>query len=206
MSTSVDSAPTKGGKVRGPYAKTAEVRQKIIEVCIEAFGASGFHGATMKDIAKRAGISQTGLMHHFPTKADLLIGVLQERARQETRVHIESGPIQLISSQSRVIADNSRRPGIIQLHSIISSEATAEDHPAHEIYRARYDYLRQKLTAEFAELEELGRLRVQVAPNILADLFVATLDGLQVQWLYNRTAVDIQRDFQAFLGAVIRED
>jgi AcrR family transcriptional regulator len=202
----MSSGAAKGGKVRGPYAKTAEVRQKILEVCIEAFGSSGFHGATMKDIAKRAGISQTGLMHHFPTKADLLIGVLQERANQEAQMLVESGRLRLIPSQGKVIADNSRRPGIIQLHSMISSEATADDHPAHEIYRTRYDELRQKLTTEFAELEELGRLRVQISPEVLADLYIAILDGLQVQWLYNRAAVDMQRDFRAFLGAVLRED
>ena len=53
------------GKGRGQYAKTAAVRQRIIESCVDAFSQTGFHGATMKDIARRAGISQTGLLHHF---------------------------------------------------------------------------------------------------------------------------------------------
>ncbi|MEH0421386.1 hypothetical protein [Streptomyces sp. B21-083] len=38
---------------RGSYAKTAEVRQKILDACVEAFGAGGFHGATMKGTPRK---------------------------------------------------------------------------------------------------------------------------------------------------------
>ena len=202
---SVAEGAKETGRVRGPYAKTAEVRRKILEVCIEAFGSSGFHGATMKDIARRAGISQSGLAHHFPTKADLLIGVLQERAEQEARVIYGAARFPLISRQHANIVDNEHRAGLIQLHSIISSEATSPEHPAHLIYRGRYDNLRQELTREFAELRELGRLRVDTTPEVLADLFVAVIDGLQVQWLYNAEAVSMSRDFREFLKLVVTD-
>jgi AcrR family transcriptional regulator len=205
MSASVASPADGVKKVRGPYAKSAEVRRKILEVCIEAFGSSGFHGATMKDIAQRAGISQTGLIHHFPTKADLLIGVLQERAEQEARMVRAETRYPVISTQSMIIDDNRRRPGLIQLHSMISTEATAVEHPAHSLYRNRYDSFRSELVREFTELGELGRLRVETAPEILADLFIAVLDGLQVQWLYNPDAVDMSRDFEEFLKTVLRD-
>jgi AcrR family transcriptional regulator len=191
--------------LRGPYAKTGEVRRRILEVCIEAFGSLGFHGTTMKDIARRAGISQTGLLHHFPTKADLLIGVLQERAEQEARIVLSGDRFPLISAQTRVISDNERRAGLIQLHSTISTEATAPGHPAHAIYKGRYDSLRLQLTREFSELAKLNRLRVETAPHVLADLYVAVIDGLQVQWLYDPSAVDISVRFRAFLQTVLKD-
>ena len=188
---------------RGAYAKTAEVRQKILDACIEAFGAGGFHGATMKEIAERAGISQTGLLHHFDSKAELLVEVLAAHERETAAIVREADDLDVLQTQLRVAHANETRPGLIQLHSIISSEATVSEHPAHELYRARYDSLRLHLTRIFAELRGRGRLKVDTKPDVLANLLVAVIDGLQIQWLYNPGAVDISTGIEAFLEGVV---
>lgn len=55
---------------------------------LEAFVEVGYHGATIRDVAQRAGLSIAGVYHHWPTKQDLLVALLnmtmddlQERCR-----------------------------------------------------------------------------------------------------------------------------
>jgi AcrR family transcriptional regulator len=60
----------------------------IFAAALEAFGASGFNGASMRDIATRAGTSLSNLYNYVPAKADLLAGVLK-RANDDLRASLE---------------------------------------------------------------------------------------------------------------------
>lgn len=91
----------------------------------------------MKDIAERAGISRTGLLHHFGGKAELLVEVLAAHERETAAIVREADDLDVLRTQLRVTQANEARPGLIQLHSIISSEATADGHRAHELHQAR---------------------------------------------------------------------
>lgn len=176
----------------------------MLDVCIEAFGETGFNGTTMRDIANRAGISQTGLMHHFPNKGDLLIEVLKARDAQMARLADQGGREGFLEAQLRVVEDNEHRPGLVQLHTLIAAEATNDDHPAHDLYRQRYDDLRLYLEVVFDELRAEGRVLVDSESRDLANAFVGVLDGLQLQWAYNREAVDVAAGLRSYLRAVVR--
>ena len=43
---------------------------------LEAFVELGYHGASIRDIAQRAGLSVPGIYHHWPTKQHLLVALL----------------------------------------------------------------------------------------------------------------------------------
>ncbi|GAA5060833.1 helix-turn-helix domain-containing protein [Nocardia callitridis] len=43
---------------------------------LEAFVELGYHGATIRDVAERAGLSVAGVYHHWPTKQHLLVALL----------------------------------------------------------------------------------------------------------------------------------
>jgi len=48
----------------------------ILAAGTEVFSREGFHGASIRDIAKRAGLSTASLYHHFGSKQDLLYRIL----------------------------------------------------------------------------------------------------------------------------------
>jgi AcrR family transcriptional regulator len=58
-----------------------ERRETVLEVGMTAFAERGFLGTPTTEIAKAAGISQAYLFRLFPTKADLVVAVV-ERANQ----------------------------------------------------------------------------------------------------------------------------
>jgi TetR/AcrR family transcriptional regulator len=54
-----------------PVYPPADARNAIMEAAVTQFAERGFHGATMRDIAERAGVSQGLLHHHFGNKEGL---------------------------------------------------------------------------------------------------------------------------------------
>src|SRR3954447_16016555 len=65
-------------------------RERILRAAMELFAAQGFRGASLDAVAARVGITRQGVLHYFPSKGLLLLGVLDlrdedERARVEQR-------------------------------------------------------------------------------------------------------------------------
>ena len=64
---------------RGEYAKSAGRRQEIVAAALEVFSEAGYHKGSIRDVADRAGLSQAGVLHHYPSKTLLLQAVLDWR-------------------------------------------------------------------------------------------------------------------------------
>ena len=64
-------------KERGPYAGGLARRQKILDTTVALLGEVGYYGLSMRDIARRVGISHPGVIYHFPTKEALLAAVIE---------------------------------------------------------------------------------------------------------------------------------
>lgn len=54
------------------------VRQLLLEVAADLCVEKGAAGLTLDAAAAAAGVSKGGLLHHFPSKADLLFGLLDD--------------------------------------------------------------------------------------------------------------------------------
>src|SRR3954454_19632091 len=50
----------------------------ILRAAVEVMGEDGYEGASMRDMAGRAGVSVAALYHHFPSKLALLREFLDE--------------------------------------------------------------------------------------------------------------------------------
>jgi AcrR family transcriptional regulator len=187
---------------RGPYAKTAGVRKRIIAACLEVFSESGYHATTLKAVAERSGISQRGLVHHFRDKEELLAAVLEARDEATSLGHPGLGDVRGAAEMLRVHLDTLQQREVLELHSVLSGEAISRDHPAHAYYRNRYTHLRLYLAASFDALREAGRLGSPADSGTLASMVVALMDGLQVQWLYDPDSVDMERALNLFFDSI----
>lgn len=192
------------------YAKTAEVRRSIVDACLAAFGESGFHGASMAEISRRAGISHTGLLHHFPRKENLLTAVLDRQDQHSAeflRVHDvldeEADPLEVLYGLTTTLIARDQQIGLVELGAVLTGEATAPGHPAHGYFRRRYRNVRSFMTRLFLRLERDGRVRSPLPADALASLLIAVMDGLHTQWLFDRDAVDVDRAVSEFLATIV---
>ncbi|MGF6824576.1 AcrR family transcriptional regulator [Microbacterium sp. ZKA21] len=190
---------------RGPYAKTAAVRQRILEAGMQCFAQVGYFATSLNDIADRAGISRRGLGHHFKSKEELLTEVLDQRQDEDAELIRHTTGLDSLAAVLTVSTLNTERPGLIQLYSLLRADATATEHPAHDHHRLQYDRLRQYLVRAFDEVRAAGQLASDEDSGTLASTYLALMDGLQIQWLYNRENTDIDRVLRSYLRSVIPE-
>jgi AcrR family transcriptional regulator len=52
-------------------------REKILEVAEARFAQRGFAGVGMREVALAAGLGKSSLFHHFPTKVELYVAVIE---------------------------------------------------------------------------------------------------------------------------------
>jgi AcrR family transcriptional regulator len=57
--------------------RSTETRALLIHAAVELLQSSGFASATTARVAAHAGLTTGALHHHFPTKGDLMFGVLE---------------------------------------------------------------------------------------------------------------------------------
>jgi AcrR family transcriptional regulator len=176
-------------------------RKRILSTAIEVFGEQGYRGTSLREIARRVGISDAGLLHHFGTKTGLLAATIAERDEldRERREHSEASGVTFVDTMRDQVSRNAHSPGLVALHVVLSAEATDPQHPAHESFRERYRHLRHQDDLAFARLQEDGRLRADLDPRRVGQLVTAMMDGLQLQWLLDPEQVDMVGLFEDFL-------
>ncbi len=161
---------------RGPYAKTAERRRTILATALEVFAESGFRGASIREIASRVGMTDTGVLHHFGGKGKLLLEVVKQKEDEDSEA--------LKDPYLRdLVAKNSTRGGTVRLFTRLSAEATDPEHPAHVHFVDRYARVRASISERLARDAAEGKIPSTVDPELAARIMMAVMDGLQIQWL-----------------------
>ncbi|KJL19264.1 TetR/AcrR family transcriptional regulator [Microbacterium foliorum] len=195
-------------KPRGEYAKTRAKRAAILDAALDVFADSGYHSGSLRDVAERVGMSEAGLLHHFPNKPALLAAVLDRRDQHTlewVRMAEGNGEVTLSGLVTTAVR-NSTVPGIVELYCILSAEGTKPGHPAHEYFVTRYDVARTNLRRAFEDLQRQGRMRPGVTSQGAAVATLAMMDGLQVQWLLNPDVVDMAEELSRFFRAFVDID
>lgn len=203
MTTSPDVRVVR--KPRGEYAKTRARKTAILEAALEVFAQSGYRSGSLRDVAIRVGISEAGLLHHFPNKVKLLEAVLEHRDELSRRIVDLDAPdgADTLRGLVDLAGYNASVPGVVELYCTLSAEATASDHPAHEYFLRRYDSTRSKIAGAFERLDADGRLTMPVDSVRAAVSTIALMDGLQLQWLLHPDIVDMPRELSGFFEALV---
>lgn len=191
------------------YPKGERRRAQIIEAAFTAFGTVGYRNASMLQLAAACGVSRAGLLHHFPTKESLLEAVLEQRERRDDERFFGTGEatrdgLEYFASMLRLVAHNQDHPGIVSLFALLSSEASAPDHPAHPYFVARYERARCAMQSAIDDLAHRGLLRPHVDPVGLSVDLLALIDGLQIQWLLSPHDIDMPERLRARLRDIIK--
>jgi AcrR family transcriptional regulator len=187
--------------VTGGYLKGRIRREDIVTAAITMYGETGYHSSSLREIARRVGITHAGLLYYFPTKEALLAAVLERRDAEDVERERLSVPPGLDALRHLVglAAHNVRHPGIVDLYSRLAAEAVAADHPAHAYFERHYKLARGYAVDSFRVLAAGGGLRAGVDPEWAGLSLIALMDGLQVQWLSNPEAVDLVATVHRFV-------
>src|SRR5205823_12845827 len=83
MALSATAAPR-----RAQAERRAETRGRLLDATLECLAELGYAGTTATEVVRRAGLSRGAQVHHFPTKAELVVAAVEhlfQRRHEEFR-------------------------------------------------------------------------------------------------------------------------
>ncbi|HUQ56026.1 TetR/AcrR family transcriptional regulator [Lentzea sp.] len=187
-------------------ASGEESRAKAVAAATELFALAGYKGTSVAAVAARTGLSQSGLLHHFPSKAALLAAVLEERDRQDGAFLTGSTSPPLgwaaFDALTALVARNSARPRMVGLFVRLAAEAIEPSHPAHAWVQQHYAGIRTWLGEAVRTGVDRGEFRQDAPVEAIVRTTVAVIDGLQQQWLLQPGELSMASEFETYVSAL----
>jgi AcrR family transcriptional regulator len=173
---------------RGRYAKGEARLEDILTRALQTFDEVGYRGTSMREIARRSGLSQAGLLHYFGSKEELFVALLRDRQERDVRDY--HGETDAVGSLIEAVRHNATVPGLVRLYTTLAVEAANGDETARAYFVERYDLARLLVRAAVVRAQEDGEAHPGLDPAIAAQTLLAVADGMQIQWLLD-PAVDM---------------
>ncbi len=204
------------GKTRETRAeKQARTRAELIATATSVFAQRGYEGASVEEIAERAGYSHGAVYSNFSGKSDLFLAVFEDymaaRAQElaATQASLDDdAPLEL---RARALADQwmerfaADRESFL-LHLEFLGQSGREPDLAVR-FGTRSASLREAIGAYIAHHEEEEGLKSPLPPADLALVLRALGIGLAIEALVSPEAVrdDLYGDFVELLVTMLRE-
>ncbi|BBY52334.1 TetR family transcriptional regulator [Mycolicibacterium arabiense] len=168
-----------------PYAsllaKGEDRKLRILSVAERLLARNGWRNTSLAQIAKEAGVSPAGLLHHFESKEQLLNAVLDARDADDDTHADRSGD--LVTEICRVAERFDRAPELVGTFTVLLIENIAPDAPLHDRLLQRQRAAVEIVTDLIRRGQAAGRYRTDFDPAIKAVEILAFVNGMETAWL-----------------------
>jgi AcrR family transcriptional regulator len=165
-----------------------------VHAASELFAENGYRDTSIAQVAERVGVTPQALLYYFGSKAGLLDAVIDERdgaavgfTEQLAAIGGAAALRRLPDAARRNVAD----PYLARLFAVLVAENLSTDAIAHDHFVQRYRRLREIVAGLIAEGQRNRVFALGVDPELLATEILATVDGLNTQWLLDPESVDL---------------
>jgi AcrR family transcriptional regulator len=189
------------GDQRARRAKGHAQRERIVAAAVELLATKGFRGTTIAQLAEQVGTTHSNLIYYFGTKERLLREVVAERERQEgpglsAALGSDHPSFSALSTVANLIVQNM---AFTRLYVVLGAENFDADDPLHEFFVDRYRRARGVVETALAADRDRGSIRSDIDTAQLGREVVATLMGLEIQWLMDPDAIDLLATVEAYV-------
>jgi AcrR family transcriptional regulator len=186
--------------VSRPYetllAKGEDRRQRILGVAERLLARNGWRGTSLAQIAKEAGVTPAGLLHHFESKEQLLNAVLDARDEDDA-IHADYQSGDLITEIKRVPKRFERAPELVGTFTVLLVENIAPDAPLHDRLHKRYRAAIDILTGNIETGQRVGKYRPDCDAASKAVEILAFINGMETLWLLD-PSIPLAEAFQGY--------
>lgn len=154
--------------------KRPDVKENLLQAALKVVSEKGYLGATTREIARAAGVTELTLFRHFGSKQKLFEGLLGRHTflpkLRELLPGLDSLPyeeaLRLIAT--RFLLSLKERKSMVK---IMHREITLYPEKVRKVYNESIDDMRTMLAEYFASLRKKGVLR-RITPPIAARMFL----------------------------------
>ncbi|MFP3463867.1 TetR/AcrR family transcriptional regulator [Leifsonia sp. SIMBA_070] len=184
---------------RGSYAKTKERRQSIAQAALDLILEHGHRALITADVARKTGLSEPGVLYHFPTKDDLLLAAL----RLSDEFEWSTMPLgESVRKAPERAAESLKRINIVRLHTAMFGESSDPSHPAHKYFKERWREGDRRMTESIRRFQAVGVIDESVDPRQASRWIHTAWEGLQLQWLAEPD-FDIETELRQLIERVL---
>jgi AcrR family transcriptional regulator len=193
-----------GADEHSPQARGDLRRQQILDAAVALFAAKGYRGTGLSALADRVGMTATGLLYYFGTKERLLREVVAERDRADDLRPDGAFPLGFSLSSLRGLGQhNVETATLTQLYVVLGAESLDATEPMHDFFVERYAMARI-FAASILETEKSeGKIRLDVDSAQVALEIIATVMGLEMQWLADPDHVDLSGAMNSYIDRLM---
>jgi len=204
------TAPAPGVRMTREQSK-ANTRERLLDAARRVFASSGFHGASVEEIASAAGFS-TGALYSFDGKEDLFLALMEREIEEHAReigeaVARRTSVAERAAGGARVwMTMIEREPELLLLFMEFWAYGVRDPHVRPKV-AARFAQMRNLLTTLIADSAHEFDLELQIPAEQLAVAIDALADGIARQKLADPAAVPddlMGRVLSLLLGAASR--
>lgn len=140
--------------------------REILDAAVAAFSQTGYDGATIADVARRAGVSPGLVVHYFHSKAELFEAVIEERfvgfvAGEEALLAAHRGSYRdLLHQLVRRLWEHLWQPGTIELAILVKAERTEFPEAIRTLFRELSERWRRLFEAVLEAGARRGEFRI----------------------------------------------
>jgi AcrR family transcriptional regulator len=189
-----------------PYAallaKGEDRKQRILDVAERLLARYGWRNTSLAQIAREAGVSPAGLLHHFESKEQLLNAVLDARDADDDTHADRSGD--LVTEIARVAERFDRAPELVGTFTVLLIENIAPDAPLHDRLLTRQRDAVKIVAGLIERGQRAGRYRQDIDPAIKAIEILAFVNGMETAWLLD-PSIPLAEVFKGYGEALTRD-
>ncbi|KUI41677.1 TetR family transcriptional regulator [Mycobacterium sp. GA-1199] len=190
-----------------PYAtllaKGEDRRQRILAVAERLLARNGWRNTSLAQIAKEAGVTPAGLLHHFESKEQLLNAVLDARDADDA-IHADYRSGDLVTELGRVPERFDRAPELVGTFTVLLVENIAPDAPLHDRLVKRYRDAVDIVTAIIERGQRSGKYRQDLDAATKAVEILAFTYGMETLWLLD-PSIQLAEVFKGYAESLGRE-
>lgn len=184
------------------FAKGEDRRQRILAVAERLLARNGWRSTSLAQIAKEAGVSAAGLLHHFESKEHLLNAVLDARDADDDAHADRSGD--LIAELIRVPERFERAPELVGTYTVLLAENIAPDAPLHDRLHNRYRDAVDIITSIIERGQNSGNYRTDLNAANKAVEILAFINGMEILWLLD-PSISLTEVFKEYADSLARD-
>jgi len=164
-------------------------KEKILNKSLDLFAANGYHGTSMREIAKAVGIKGSSIYNHFSGKEDIFSELfnylaplnLESEKFQEKFMTAAADPLKALNYFANIVIDEMQDNKKVKLLKMMLRE---NNNPVvKKRLQHRMESNIERITKFFAQLQQQGKIKSNLDPAFTANEFVSALIYYRMRYL-----------------------
>ncbi len=175
-----------------------ERRAAILAAATREFGRRGYENARIADIARSAGMTDAGVLHHFATKEALFLAVVEHREEVYAPLSAPIGSVrELVDRFIEAVERAAANPDLVRFRVMLTGASRIEGHPI----EGRAQRALSSALETLLPVIEAGKASGEMRRDLDAKQFILELlalnEGIRDQWVTLPDEVDYLAAFTA---------